>query len=72
MRLKLPISQRQFAMKIGFLPSTLSNYENSNRMLNVSTAWKIVIGLQDLGLDVLFHDVFPPQTVNNYDESEAA
>lgn len=59
LRLKVPISQRQFALAIGKLPTTYSNYENGVRGITVDNAWDIVKGLRDAGLKVSFEDVFP-------------
>lgn len=62
LRLTVPIGQRQFAIKMGVKPSTLANYENGLRGVNVDNAWNIVNQMRAIGLNVEFKDVFPNPT----------
>lgn len=59
LRLKVPISQGQFAKSIGKKPTTFSQHERETRGIGVNYAWEIVNGLRKAGLKVDFEDVFP-------------
>lgn len=55
------IKQVELAMAIGWPRARLSNYENLQRQIVIENGWKIVTGLNRLGVECDFKDVFPPQ-----------
>ncbi len=52
-------SQEDLAKVVGCSQGTINHYANSNRTPNYEMAWKVVDGLNALGADCSFADVFP-------------
>jgi putative transcriptional regulator len=60
---ELGVTQQALAEKVGVSQSAINHYENGNRTVDTSLAWKIVCALNTLGANCKFEEVFPdPQS----------